>query len=236
MMDVDVSDTPELSGGVEGGGWRGGGWRGGGGGGGGVEGGRGVEGGGGGGGWKGAGPQSVPSRISVVLVEETMAGGTPRLGCPCDDQRERQPARGTVSDNSLGLQSVEGTLSHSGITGLDVADAPALSGGGLQSVPSRISVVLVHGANAGGTPRRECPREDQDIRSLAGVTEPASVTVEDDGLGSLCVRGTLSSSDTVGRLLPVVPTGGSSPVGPIDPAGCCWWPHWPRWYVVPIHT
>ena len=74
-----------------------------------------------------------------------MAGGTPRLGCPCDGQRERQPARGTVSDNSLGLPSVEGTLSHSGITGLDVADTPALS---------RISVVLVDEANAGGTPRR----------------------------------------------------------------------------------
>ena len=65
-----------------------------------------------------------------MLVEEARAGGTPRLGCPCDDQRQRQPARGTVSGNSLGLPSVEGTLSHSGITGLDVADAPALSGGG----------------------------------------------------------------------------------------------------------
>ena len=60
MMDVDVSDTPELSGGG------------------------------------GGGAQSVPSRISVVLVEEAMAGGTPRLGCPSDDQRERQPARGTT--------------------------------------------------------------------------------------------------------------------------------------------
>ena len=63
-----------------------------------------------------------PPRISVVLVEEAMAGGTPRLGCPCDDQRERQPAR-------VG-SCVGGMLSHSGITGLDVADVPALSGGG----------------------------------------------------------------------------------------------------------
>ena len=137
----------------------------------------------------GGGSQSVPSRISVVVVEEAMAGGTPRLGCPCDDQRERQPVRGTVSDNSLGMPSVEGTLSHSGITGLDVADAPALSGGGPQSVPSRISVVLVDEANAGGTPRWECRRDDQDIRSLAGVAKPASVTVYDDGLRSPCVGG-----------------------------------------------
>ena len=40
-------------------------------------------------------------------------------------------------------------MTHSWITGLDVADAPAFSGGGPQSVPSRISVVLVDEANAG---------------------------------------------------------------------------------------
>ena len=38
MMDIDVTDAPDLSGG-------------------------------------GGGPQSVPSRISVVLVEEAIAGG-----------------------------------------------------------------------------------------------------------------------------------------------------------------
>ena len=80
-------------------------------------------------------------------------------------------------------------------------------------------MVLVDEANAGGTPRRECPRDDQDIRSLAGVAKPSSETVYDDCLGSPCVGGTLSSSDIAGRLLPVVPTGWSSPVGPIDPAG-----------------
>ena len=35
----------------------------------------------------------VPSRISVVLVEETKAGDTSRPECPCDDQ-ERQPLAG----------------------------------------------------------------------------------------------------------------------------------------------
>ena len=35
----------------------------------------------------------------------------------------------------------------------------------------------------GGTPRREYPRDDQDIRSLAGLAKPTSVTVYDDGLG-----------------------------------------------------
>ena len=76
---------------------------------------------------------------------------------------------------------------------VDVSDTPELSGGGggPQSVPSRISVMLIEEAMAGGTPRRECPRDDQDIRSLAGVAKPGSVTVHDDGLGSPCVGGTL---------------------------------------------
>ena len=103
-----------------------------------------------------------------------------------------------------------GTLSPSRITDLDVTDAPALSGGGPPSVHSRISVVLVKEAKAGGTPRPECPRDDQDIRSLAGVVKPAGVTVYDDRLGSPCVGGTLSSSDIAGM---------SFPVGPVDPAG-----------------
>ena len=36
----------------------------------------------------------VPSRISVVLVEETNAGDTSQPECPCDDQ-ETQPLAGT---------------------------------------------------------------------------------------------------------------------------------------------
>ena len=116
----------------------------------------------------------------MVLVEEAIAGDTPRLGCPRDEQSERQPATVTVSENSLGSPCVGGTLFPSRITDLDVTDAPALSGGGPPSVPSRISVVLVEEAKAGGTPHRECPRDDQDIRSLAGVAKPASVTVYEE--------------------------------------------------------
>ena len=47
---------------------------------------------------------------------------------------------------------------------VDVTDAPTLSAEGLRSVPSRISVVLVDGTMAGGTPGWECPREDRDLR------------------------------------------------------------------------
>ena len=95
-----------------------------------------------------------------------------------------------------------------------VTNAPQLSSGGPPSVPSRISVVLVEEAKAGGTPRLDCPSDDQDIRLLAGVAKPASVTFYDDILGSPCVGGTLSSSNIARRLLPVVHAMISFPVGP----------------------
>ena len=93
-----------------------------------------------------------------------------------------------------------------GVMNIEVTGSPALSVGEPPSVPSRISVVLVEEANSGDTPRLECPREDHDIRLLAGEAKPVSVTVCEDDLGSPCVGGTLSSSDVAGGLLPVVPT------------------------------
>ena len=82
----------------------------------------------------GGGAPSVPSRISVVLVEEVNAGGTPRLGCPRDDQNIRllvgvaKPASVTVCEDSLGSPCVGGTLSSSDIDDIEVTNAPELSG------------------------------------------------------------------------------------------------------------
>ena len=102
---------------------------------------------------------------------------------------------------------------------IEVTNLPELSIGEPQSVPSRISVVLVEEAKAGGTPRLGCPRVDQDLRLLAGVAKPASVTVCENSDGSPCVGGTLSSSDLAGRLLPVVTAGIPFAVGPVDHTG-----------------
>ena len=88
-----------------------------------------------------------------------------------------------------------------------------------QSVPSRISVVLVEEAKVGGTQCLGCPRVDQNLRLLAGVAKPASVTVCDDSHVSPGVGGTLSSSDLAGRLFPVVPAGTPFPVGLVGPVG-----------------
>ena len=102
---------------------------------------------------------------------------------------------------------------------VDVTNAPTLSVEGPRSVPSRISVVLGDGTMAGDAPGRECPCEDRDLRPRAGVTRPAGVSVGGGDTGLLRAGGTLSSLDVTGRLLPVVPAGGSSPVGAANPAG-----------------
>ena len=79
--------------------------------------------------------------------------------------------------------------------------------------------MLVEEAKVGGTQCLGCPCVDQDLRLLAEVAKPASVTVCEDSHVSPCAGGTLSSSDLVGRLFPVVPAGIPFPVGPVGTVG-----------------
>ena len=57
----------------------------------------------------GGGTQPVPSRISVVLVDEANDGGTAERECPCEYQERRplagtmKPSSGTVSDDGIRL-------------------------------------------------------------------------------------------------------------------------------------
>ena len=168
----------------------------------------------------------VPSRISVVLVEETKAGDTSR---PCDDHK-RQPLAhmtgrgGAVSEGDTRSPcGGGGALPSSGTAGkllpVKVTKAPTLSVEGPRSVPSRISVVLVDGTIAGDTPGRECPREDGFWRLWAGETKPAGVSVGSGDAGRSRVGETLSSLDVAGRLRPVVAAGVSSSVGTANPVG-----------------
>ena len=63
------------------------------------------------------GPRSVPSRISVVLVDGTMAGDTPGRECPREDgfwrprAGETRPAGVSVGGGDAGLPRVGETLS-----------------------------------------------------------------------------------------------------------------------------
>ena len=68
-------------------------------------------------------PQSVPSRILVVLVEEAKVGGTHMLQCSRVDQDLRlldgvaKPASVTVCEDSHVSPGVEGTLSSPDLAG-----------------------------------------------------------------------------------------------------------------------
>ena len=76
-------------------------------------------------------PPSVPSQISVVLVEEAKAGGTPRLGCSRVDQDIQllagvaKPASVTFCEDSHGSPCVGGKLSSSDIAGRLLPVVPA---------------------------------------------------------------------------------------------------------------
>ena len=98
---------------------------------------------------------------------------------------------------------------------MDVMNSPEESVVEPQSVPSWISVVLVEEAKVGGAQTMQCPCVDQDLRLLAGVAKPASMTVCEDSHESPSVEGTLSSPDLAGKLFPVVPAGIPLPVGPV---------------------
>ena len=84
------------------------------------------------------GPRSVPSRISVVLVDGIMAGATPGRECPRQDgiwrQRvgETRPAGVSVGGGDAGLPLAGETLSSPDVAGRSVPVVPA---GGPQWVP-----------------------------------------------------------------------------------------------------
>ena len=61
--------------------------------------------------------------------------------------------------------------------------------------------------------------EDQDWRPQACMMRQAGMSVGGGDAGLPRAVETLSSLDVAGRLLPVVPAGGSSPVGSANPAG-----------------
>ena len=84
------------------------------------------------------GPPVVPSRISVVLVEETSAGDTSQPECPCDDQ-ERQPLVGT--NGPLGGTVYEGDTRLP--CGGGVLTLPVLPGGSFRLMLRRHQLCLL---------------------------------------------------------------------------------------------
>ena len=91
-----------------------------------------------------------------------------------------------------------------GVVDMEVTSSSMSSVMEPQSVPSRISMVLVEEAKVRETEYLVSPRVDKDPRLLADVASPASVTVDNGSYMLPCVVGTLSPSDSVGPVGPCV--------------------------------
>ena len=173
----------------------------------------------------GGGAQLVPSRVSSVWTEETMAGDTPGRECPHDDVG-MLPQMGTVrmSDDRVPATNIElpyggGVSSLPGVTGSPLpgeADGPQLGSW-------RVAVVRVDENPAGDTSGRKCPHAEQNRQW------PSDVSELHGGPGSPCVGEMLTSPEVTGNVLPVMPAGGSplagaGPDGPVvagGPVGPC---------------
>ena len=127
--------------------------------------------------------QSVPSRISVVLVEEAEVWGAECLASvPVDKAlpllaRAACPASVTVCEDCIMMPGVVGTLSPS------ISDSVGHVG---TLSPS-----------------------DSDSVGLCGMLSPS----DSDSVGPVGPEGTLSSSDLAGILFPAVPAGIPFPIG-----------------------
>ena len=151
------------------------------------------------------GPRSVPSRISVVLVDGTMAGGIPGRECPREDRDFRpqagvtRPAGVSVGGGSAGSPCVGGTLSS-----LDVAGRlfPVVPAGGGSSPVGPVNPAGPYGPVVAGGPIGPCGALSPFFHE---VLEPLEHSVLDHA----------------------GPAGRHVAVGPVYCRGACW----PRWNV-----
>ena len=148
------------------------------------------------------GPRSVPSRISVVLVDGTMAGDTPGRECPREDgfwrpqAGETRPAAVSVGGGDDGLPRVGETFSSPDVAGRSLPVVPA---GGSSSVVTA-NPAGSDGPVVAGGPIGQCETLSPLFHDALGPLEHS---------GSRSVRAF-----------------GSGPCWPRWPA-CCWGPCWP---------
>ena len=153
-------------------------------------------------------PQSAPSRISVVLVEEAKVGGAHRMECPRVDQDlwllagVAKPPSVTVCEDSHLSPSVEGMLS-----------SPDLTGKLFPVVPARIPLP-VGPVGPVGPCGMTSPSDLTSIGPVGPITDP---------VGPVGSYGMLSPCDSDQLVA-------DGPVGPY----CCTWPGGLVWDVIPM--
>ena len=129
----------------------------------------------------GGGPQLVPSGVSSVWTEETMAGDISRRECPHDDIVIR-PRMGTIwtSEDRVPTTNIEspyegGVSSLPGATGsllrVMFPAAPVLLADGPQLGSWQVAVVRVDETPAVDAPGRKCPHAEQNRQRPIDVSE-----------------------------------------------------------------
>ena len=174
------------------------------------------------------GPQSVPSRISVVLVEETEVRGDERLASVPVDKAVRLlagvacTASVTVCEDCIMMPGAVGTLSPSdsdsvgpvGPVGtLSPSDYASVGPVGPVGTLSSSDFVSVGHDGPGGT------LSSSDFAGMLFPAVPAGIPFPVGAVGPVGPDGTLSSSDLARKLFPAVPAGIPFPVGPVGPVG-----------------
>ena len=167
-------------------------------------------------------PQSVPSRISMVLVDKAKVRGTESLGCPCVNLRllagVANPASMTVCEGGYISPCVEVTLSLSDsvavgpvrLDGMLSSSAILVDPGG--TLPSSDLTGIIVGPHGTLSPFNS--DSDGPVGPFGTLSPSDTVAV-----GHVGHDGTLSSSDPAGILFPAIPAGILFPVGPVGPIG-----------------
>ena len=157
----------------------------------------------------GGGPQLVPSGVSTVWTEETLAGDTPGRECPHDDV-EIRPRMGTMRMSEDRVPSMDIESPHGGGVSSLPGDTGSLLPGKFAAVPVlladgpllgswQVAVVQVDETPAGDASGQKCPHAEQNRQ------QP------------------IDEFEVTGYVRPVVPAGGSPLTAVVYPAG----PHGP---------
>ena len=190
------------------------------------------------------GPQSVPSRVSVVLVEETEVRCAERLAsvpvdkdvgllagvaCPagvtvCEDCVVMPDTVGTLSpsdSDSVGTLSPSDSVGPVGTLSPSDSDSVGHDGPDGTLSSSDPAVILFPAVPAGipfpvGLVGHVGPDGMLSSSDLVGILFPAVHAGIPSPAGP---DGTLSSSDPAGMLFPAVPAGMLFPAGPVGPVG-----------------
>ena len=153
------------------------------------------------------GPQSVPSRISVVLVEETEVRCAERLAAAPEDKEVRLlasmacPAGETISGSGIVMPGTVGTLSPS--------DSDTMGPDGPVGTLSPSDSDSVGPVGPDGT------LSSSDLTGILFPAIPAGILFPAGPVGPVGPDGTLSSSDHAGILFSAVPAGILFPAGPV---------------------